>query len=126
MSEARTPLEEARLVGASPMFAAMRELSDRDKYKRLDADFMAAHWWEVWDALLVSLARIEALERALSQETPPAIGRIYPAHLLAWGEQIRQSQHYESALSAWLTRLGREWAALPKTTGTDVRGEEET
>ena len=63
MSAARTPLEEARLVGASPMFAAMREVSDSGKYKRLDADFMAAHWWEVWDALLVSLARIKALEQ---------------------------------------------------------------
>jgi hypothetical protein len=55
--------EEAKQVGGSPMFAAMRQLSEDGTYKRLDAYFMAAHWWEVWDALLASLVRIGALER---------------------------------------------------------------
>jgi hypothetical protein len=57
--------EEAKQVGGSPMFAAMRQLSEDGTYKRLNVYFMAAHWWEVWDALLASLVHIEALEKAL-------------------------------------------------------------
>jgi hypothetical protein len=68
MSE-MTP-QYAKQVSGSPMFAAMSELSEAGTYKQLDARFMAAHWWEVWDALLVTFARIGALEKriALLQE----------------------------------------------------------
>jgi hypothetical protein len=31
-------------------------------------DRIKAHWWEVWDALLVTFARIGALERLLAHE----------------------------------------------------------